>query len=141
MRRETLVLTAIAVLFVGLIAWRVRHYAAAGPWQMPAAIGAAEAEALHLVAGGQYTSAEIDRNGKTVPARRYRGFQARHDSNPQPGDKLCPVTRTKANPACTWQIGGRVYEFCCPPCIDEFVRQAKEQPDQILAPEAYVKTP
>jgi TIGR03009 family protein len=35
-------------------------------------------------------------------------------------------------------IGGKTYEFCCPPCIDEFVILAKEDPDRLLPPEAYV---
>ena len=37
------------------------------------------------------------------------------------------------------QKDGKTYEFCCPPCVDEFVRMAKETPDQIKAPEMYVK--
>jgi hypothetical protein len=106
---------------------------------MPAQVGEGEERALHLVAGGRYTTADIEANGRTVPSLKYRGFQARHDIAPQPGDRLCPVTHTKANPACTWTVGGRVYQFCCPPCIDEFVRQAKEQPDRLVPPEAYVK--
>jgi YHS domain-containing protein len=36
-------------------------------------------------------------------------------------------------------IGGKTYEFCCPPCIDEFVILAKEDPDRVLPPEAYVQ--
>jgi hypothetical protein len=49
------------------------------------------------------------------------------------------VSRTKADPACHWVIAGAVYQFCCPPCIDEFVRQAKEQPEPMMPPENYVK--
>jgi hypothetical protein len=60
---------------------------------------------------------------------------------PKPGDKICPVTMTKANPACTWIIAGKEYEFCCPPCVDEFVSWAKdpELAKDILPPEEYVK--
>ena len=141
MRREKFLLGFFAVLFVGLVAWRVRQYAAVQPLEMPAAVGDDEAEQLHLVAGGRYLQTDIELNGETVPARRYRGFQARHDTDPQPGDRLCPITRTKSNPACTWHVGGRAYEFCCPPCIDEFVRLAKEQPELILPPDAYVQAP
>ena len=48
------------------------------------------------------------------------------------------VTLTKANPACTWIVGGKVYEFCCPPCVDEFVTLAKAG-GPIDEPEAYVQ--
>ena len=59
--------------------------------------------------------------------------------NPKPGDKICPITDTKANPKCTWIVGGKTYQFCCPPCIDEFVRLAKENPDKVKDPEEYVQ--
>jgi YHS domain-containing protein len=49
------------------------------------------------------------------------------------------VTLTKANPKCAWIVGGKTYEFCCPPCVDEFVKTAKEQPAEIKEPEDYVK--
>ncbi len=39
---------------------------------------------------------------------------------------------TKANPVFSWVIGGKTFEFCCPPCVDEFVRMAKESPDDIM---------
>ena len=94
---------------------------------------------LYLTPGGRYTEADIAANGPILPSQRYRGFQARHDFNPQSGDTLCPISRTKANSACTWIIGGQTYEFCCPPCIDELVRLAKEQPGQLLPRSAYIK--
>jgi YHS domain-containing protein len=58
---------------------------------------------------------------------------------PKPGDKICPVTMTKANPKCAWVVGGKTYEFCCPPCVDEFVKLAKENPNDVKAPGAYIK--
>lgn len=91
---------------------------------------------LYLTPAGAYTRADIAANGTDLPSRRYRGFQAQHDFNPQPGDLLCPITRTKANPACTWIIGGQTYYFCCPPCIDELVRLAKEQPERLSMPDS-----
>lgn len=94
---------------------------------MPAPAAAAEERMLHLVAGGKYTEADIEANGRMVPSQKYRGFQARHDFAPKPGDQLCPVTRTKADPTCNWTVGGKVHLFCCPPCIDEFVRLAKAE--------------
>ncbi len=94
---------------------------------------------LYLTPGGHYTVADIDANGRVTASERYLGFHSAHDFDPQPGDRLCPITRTKANPACTWVIGGRTYQFCCPPCIDEFVRRAKERPGQLEPPEALVQ--
>lgn len=49
---------------------------------------------------------------------------------PQRGDKVCRISDTKANPRFTWVLGGQRYEFCCPPCIDEFLTLAKEHPEQ-----------
>jgi hypothetical protein len=140
---QKLTLMAIAFLFVGLVAHRVWRSAdvpakRAEP-EMPARAEEAEEQELHLVPGGKYTRADVEANGRTVPSRKYRGFQARHEYDPRPGDRLCPVTRTKASPLCTWTVGGRVYQFCCPPCIGEFVRLAKQHPDRILPPEDYVK--
>jgi hypothetical protein len=108
---------------------------------MPRQAAEEEERALYLTPGGRYTEADIRANGNTTASRRFRGFQARHDFNPRPGDRLCPITRTKANPKCRWIIGGRTYEFCCPPCVGEFVRLAKENPDQIERPEAYARRP
>jgi hypothetical protein len=136
--RQKLVLFAVALLFIGLVAHRVWRATAHSP-EMPTQLGEVEEQELHLAPGGSYTQADIEANGRTVPSQKYRGFQARHDYDPGLGDRLCPVTRTKANPDCTWNVGGQVYQFCCPPCIDEFVRLAKQHPQKILPPEAYVK--
>ncbi len=65
------------------------------------------------------------------------GLKAQHDAMPQAGDKLCPISMTKANPKFSWVIDGKTYEFCCPPCVDEFVTLAKEKPDEIKPPEFY----
>ena len=139
---RNLTLAAIAALFVGLVAHRVWRYAqtsaSSSSRDMPALVGEAEARKLHLAPAGKYTLADIEANDRQVSSEKYRSFQTRHDFDPQPGDRLCPITRTRANPECRWTIGGREYEFCCPPCIDEFVRLAKERPEEILPPEAYV---
>jgi hypothetical protein len=92
---------------------------------------------LYLNPGGKYTAADIAANGRMTASQRYKGFQARHDANPQPGDLLCPITYTKADPSCTWTIDGSRYSFCCPPCIDEFLSLAKTAPDQVRTPQAY----
>jgi YHS domain-containing protein len=46
---------------------------------------------------------------------------------------------TKANAEFTWVIGGKPYQFCCPPCVDEFLALAKKSPEKVNAPETYVK--
>jgi hypothetical protein len=94
---------------------------------------------LYLTPGGRYTAADIAINGPILPAQRFRGIESMHDMHPQPGDRLCPITGTRASPRFTWIVGGKAYQFCCPPCIEEFVRQAKERPRTIHPPEYYVK--
>jgi hypothetical protein len=107
--------------------------------EMPAAASGSEEQALYLTPGGVYTSADIEANGGVTAAQKFRGIMAAHDMKPRAGDRICPITETKANPKFTWIIGGKPYEFCCPPCIDEFVRRAKEEPDAIQLPDTYVK--
>lgn len=94
---------------------------------------------LYLTPGGVYTSADIEANGNRTASQKFRGFEAAHDLHPKPGDKICPVTLTKANPKCSWIVGGESYEFCCPPCVDEFVKTAKSEPLEIKSPSEYVK--
>lgn len=96
---------------------------------------------LYLTPEGIYTDADIKANGGMTASQKFKGAMSSHDMNPKPGDKICPVTMTKANPKFTWVVGGKTYEFCCPPCVDEFVKTAKTAPDQIKAPEDYVKGP
>ncbi len=107
--------------------------------QMPAKKGSAEEQALFLSPGGLYTDADIKANGSTVPSVKYAGIRAQHDDNPKAGEKICPISKTKANPRFTWVVGGKTYEFCCIPCIEEFVHIAKERPGEIRDPSAYVK--
>jgi hypothetical protein len=106
---------------------------------MPAKVNDAEEEALYLTPGGIYTAADITANGNTTASRKFKGIMSSHNMKPKPGEKICPVTMTVANPKFTWVVGGKAYEFCCPPCVDEFVKTAKEHPDDILSPEEYVK--
>ena len=54
-------------------------------------------------------------------------------------DRPDVLSLTKANRKFTWVVGGKTYVFCCPPCVEEFVRRAKEQPQEIKDPEMYVK--
>ncbi len=106
---------------------------------MPAAVSGAEEQKLYFTPGGKYTQADIDANGKLPAGAKFRGLMTRHDIAPMPGDFICPVTFTKANPKVEWQIDGKKYLFCCPPCVDEFVRMAKEEPGSLKAPEDYVQ--
>ena len=107
--------------------------------EMPAKKGTDEEQALFLTAGGLYTAEDIKANGTTVPTVKYKGIRAQHDDNPKAGEKICPISKTKANPKFTWVIGGKSYEFCCIPCIEEFVVLAKEKPTEIKDPETYRK--
>jgi len=94
---------------------------------------------LYLIPGGAYTSADIIANGSQTASEKFKAFQAKHDFKPKVGDAICPITRTKANPTCSWIIGGNEYLFCCPPCIDEFLLTAKSSPTSIKSPSDYVQ--
>jgi hypothetical protein len=94
---------------------------------------------LYLTPGGLYTEADIQANGHVTAGEKFKGARAAHDLKPRPGERICPVTLTKANPKITWIVGGKTYEFCCPPCVDEFLQKAKEHPEDIKEPQDYVK--
>ena len=106
---------------------------------MPAAVSGADEQKLYFTPGGKYTQADIDANGSLPAGAKFRGLMTKHDMAPMPGDFICPVTLTKANPKVEWQIDGKKYLFCCPPCVDEFVRMAKEEPDSLKPPGDYVQ--
>ena len=139
---KKLVAPLMALAFAGLVAHRIWRSAGVDE---AAFMGAGrqlsdEAEqALYLVPAGRYTQADIEANGRPLPPERYRGFRARHDFSPQPGDVLCPISRTKANPRCTWIIDGQTYQFCCPPCIDELVQMAKQRPNELQPASTYIQ--
>jgi YHS domain-containing protein len=107
--------------------------------EMPAEKGQDEEQALFLNPGGLYTAADVAANGNTVPTAKYKGIRPTHNDNPKPGDKICPISKTKANPKFTWVVGGKTYEFCCIPCIEEFLVVAKEKPGEVKDPKDYVK--
>lgn len=106
---------------------------------MPAKKASDEERELFLTPGGKYTAADIKANGDTVPTVKYKGIRPAHDDNPKAGQKICPISKTLANPTFTWVIGGKTYEFCCIPCIEEFVDKAKTKPDEVKDPSEYVK--
>ena len=103
----------------------------------PSSFDDAQADELYRTPGGLYVEADIEANGRMTAQEKYRGFRAQHDRHPQAGDRICPITKTKAHPQCRWIIGGETYTFCCPPCIDEFLARAKSDPDQILPADSY----
>jgi hypothetical protein len=107
--------------------------------EIPAPLPPAEEQALYFTPAGKYTEADIEANGRMTASQKFKGVLSSHDMKPKPGDRICPVTLTKANPKFTWTVGGKPYEFCCPPCVDEFVKLAKEQPDEIKSPDTYIK--
>lgn len=109
------------------------------PHGLPAKVVDEDEEKLYLTPGGKYTAADIKANGSVTASQKFKGFKAEHDLKPKAGDKICPVTLTKANPKISWVIGGKTFEFCCPPCVDEFVALAKEKPEEIRDPEEYRK--
>jgi hypothetical protein len=98
-----------------------------------------EEQQLYLTPGGKYTETDIKANGNMTASQKFKGVMSSHDMKPKSGDKICPITRTKANPKFSWVVGGETYEFCCPPCVDEFVKTAKEHPEEIKEPGNYVK--
>jgi hypothetical protein len=106
---------------------------------MPDKIADDEERQLYLTPGGKYTEADIKANGSTTATTKFKGVKSSHDMFPKPGDKVCSVTKTKANPKFAWIVDGKSYEFCCPPCVDEFVKTAKATPDEIKSPADYVK--
>lgn len=108
---------------------------------MPATLGEEQEHQLYLTPGGKYTAEDIKANGGVTASQKFKGMPAAHDLKTKSGDKVCPITQTKANAKFTWIVDGKAYEFCCPPCVDEFVRAAKERPEDIKEPDAYVKQP
>lgn len=98
-----------------------------------------EQRQIYLTARGRYTEDDIAAAGRQTAAAKYPRSHLTHELRPRAGDRLCPTSRVKANANFAWRVGGKTYVFCCPPCIDDFVRAAKERPAEVLDPEAYVK--
>ncbi|MCU0713812.1 MAG: hypothetical protein MUC43_17270 [Pirellula sp.] len=94
---------------------------------------------LYLTPGGRYTAADVAANGNVTASQKFKGIKSAHDMNPKSGDRICPITETKANPKFTWIIDGKPYQFCCPPCIDEFLKTAKASNDPLPDPDSFVK--
>ncbi len=58
-------------------------------------------------------------------------IKARVDQPVNLGNKFCPVTGEKIDPAlkAVYEYEGKIYNFCCPMCIDSFKKN----------PEKYIK--
>ncbi|MBY0229753.1 MAG: hypothetical protein K2W96_10775 [Gemmataceae bacterium] len=106
---------------------------------MPPPVVGEKEKAIFLVPGGKYTEADIKANKSMVPSQKFQGFVAEHDDDPKPGDWVCPVTNTKANPECSWVVDGQKYLFCCPPCVTDFVKRAKAKPETLKKASSYLK--
>ena len=87
--------------------------------------------------GGKYTLDDIRANGNLTRSQKFKDFVSSHNLKPQSGDLICPISLSKAHPQCSWIIGGKSYQFCCPSCIDEFLTAAKKSPEEIEDPEFY----
>lgn len=97
----------------------------------------ADEAALYATPKGKYSAEDVRANGSVPASRKYRGERPAHDDRPAAGERVCPVTRVKADARFVWVVGGREYRFCCPPCIDEFVTAARERPDEVKEPDVY----
>ena len=93
---------------------------------------------LYLTPGGIYTAADIKANGNTTAAEKLKGKIWLHDDDLKVGDKICPVTKKKAEAECAWTVQGQRYQFCCQPCIDNFVIWAHNQPNKVKDAGTYV---
>jgi YHS domain-containing protein len=106
---------------------------------MPDKVDNDEEAKLYLTAGGRYTAADIAANGNMTATQKFKGIKSAHDMHPKAGDRICPITETKANPKFAWVVDGKSYQFCCPPCIDEFLKAAKSSTDALPDPEEFIK--
>lgn len=107
--------------------------------EMPDKVADGVERELYLTPGGRYTAADIEANGNMTASQKFKNFKSAHDMNPKVGDRICPITDTKANSQCTWIVDGKSYQFCCPPCVDEFLASAKNSTDPLPDPESFTK--
>ena len=107
--------------------------------EMPDKIADQAERDLYLTPGGRYTLEDIQANGNVTASEKFKGIKSEHDMKPKVGDMLCPISGTKANAKFTWIIDGKAFQFCCPPCIDEYVNTAKMSTEPLPAPETFIK--
>ncbi len=106
---------------------------------IPAKVASDTERDLYLTPGGRYTAADIAANGNMTASQKFKGLKSEHNMKPNVGDKLCPISGTKANSKFTWIIDGKPFEFCCPPCVDEFLANAKNSDDPLPEPDSFIK--
>ena len=121
---------------LGFVSGQAGHDESAG---MPSKVANEAERELYLTPGGRYTAEDIAANGNVTASQKFRGVKSEHNMKPGSGDMLCPISGTKANPKFTWIIDGKGYEFCCPPCIDEFLTSAKASTDPLPDPDSFIK--
>ena len=136
---ENVIVGVALFAVVGCSSSTTESHAKHGESTMPDKVANDEERELYLTPLGAYTQSDIEANGNMTASQKFVGFRAAHDLHPKAGDKICPVTLTLANPECAWIIGGKTYEFCCPPCIDEFLTLAKTNPEKLKEPDDYKK--
>jgi hypothetical protein len=107
--------------------------------EMPAKVANAAERELYLTPGGRYTASDINANGNMTASQKFKGMRSEHNMKPDVGDMLCPISGTKANPEFTWIIDGKPYNFCCPPCVDEFLTSAKASTEPLPDPDRFIK--
>ncbi len=106
---------------------------------MPDKVSSDAEKELYLTPGGHYTAADVAANGNMTASQKFKGIKSDHNMNPKSGDTICPISGTKANAKFTWVIAGKPYQFCCPPCVDEFLTNAKTSSDPLPDPESFIK--
>ena len=49
------------------------------------------------------------------------------------GNKICPVSGEKINETvkATYEYEGKIYNFCCPMCVDEFKKKPQKYIDKV----------
>ncbi len=81
---------------------------------MPAKVSDNAEKELYLTPAGHYTAADIAANGNMTASQKFKGIKSEHNMNPKRRHCLsyigykgqCQVQRI---------IGGKPYQFCCPP--------------------------
>ncbi|MBI3823990.1 MAG: hypothetical protein HY289_15085 [Planctomycetes bacterium] len=96
---------------------------------------------LFLTPGGIYTAADIKANGSTTAVEKFKGIKLKHIKELNPGDRFCPITGSKAHAEYAWVVNDHRYEFCCPPCVEDFIDWAHNDPEKIKKPSEYVHKP
>jgi YHS domain-containing protein len=134
-RESVLIFFAIGISLVLFLVGGITAQADAKPISITVS---QEEKELYLSSGGKYTQEDIVANGSSTRAQKFIHFVAAKEQQPKKGDYICPITSTKASEKYTWIIGGKVYRFCCPLCIDAFLLLAKTHPEEIKDPEDYL---